>query len=370
MTTAVVAGALASKPGNGGNAWTRLTWVAALARLGFETWFVEQLGGGDLHRADHAAWARSVLAEEVPDVKAVFLDGDDRPDANELLADADLLLNISGHLDLGSFAARPTATVFLDDDPGYTQLWEEAGVGRPGLADHDVHCTYGLNIGSRDCPVPTVGVTWHALRPPVLLDRWAAPPPPPGAPFTTVATWRSPFGSVARGDVVYGSKHHEFRKILAVPDAVDAAFAVALDIHPAETADLAALHDHGWSVADAASAVGDPASYRRWIHASRAELSPAQGVFVGTACGWLSDRTAAYLASGRPCVVQDTGAGRHLPLGDGLLVYRDLAEAVAGVNAIVAEPEHHARAARALAAEYFDSTTAVARVCELAGVGP
>jgi len=378
MTTAVVAGALATKPGNGGNAWTRLTWLVALERLGFDTCFVERVPSGPA-MDEQVEWARAVLAAEAPGVRSVFVGtegelvrtGGPGHAGAEMLDDADLLLNISGHLPGGALgAARARVSVFLDDDPGYTQVWAEAGKGVPGLADHDLHCTYGLNVGRPGCPVPTVGLTWHPLVPPVLLDRWAMPPAEAGSPFTTVATWRSPFGTLTHGGVVHGGKHQEFRRVLALPDLVDAAFALALDLHPGEVDDIAALAMHGWKVVDAASTVDDAGSYRRWVGASNAEFSAAQGVYVGMGCGWVSDRTAAYLAAGRPAVVQDTGAGSQLPVGEGMLVWHDLDDAVSGVEAVLADPARHAAAARRLAVEHFDATTVAGRVCALAGVRP
>jgi len=375
MTTAVVAGALATKAWNGGNAWTRVTWLVALERLGFDTWFVERVPAGPT-MTERVEWARTVLSAEAPGAGSVFLGPDDEvvvagPTAAEVVADAGLLVNISGHLP-GAVVdgARAGASVFLDDDPVYTQVWAESGAGAPGLGDHDVHCTYGLNVGRPECPVPTLGLEWHPLLPPVLLDRWTAAPAEPGAPVTTVGTWRSPFGTLAHGAQVYGGKHREFRRVIELPSMVDAAFALALDVHPAEVDDLAALSAHAWKVVEAASAVGDTASYRRWVHASAAELSAAQGAYVGTGCGWLSDRTAAYLAAGRPAVVQDTGAGCHLPVGEGLLVWHDIGDAVTGVEAVLADPARHAAAARRLAAEHFDAAVVAGRVCELAGVTP
>ena len=81
----------------------------------------------------------------------------------------------------------------------------------------------------------------------------------------------------------------------------------------------------------------------------------AKGIFVTTESGWFSDRTAFYLASGKPAVVQDTGFGRSIPVGRGLLAFNTLDEAISGVEEIASDYDGHCRAARALAEEHFGS---------------
>ena len=100
---------------------------------------------------------------------------------------------------------------------------------------------------------------------------------------------------------------------------------------------------------------GDPLSYQTYISASRAEFSVAKDMYVRSRGGWISDRSLCYLASGKPVLMQETGFSGHYPTGEGLLSYSTLDEAVAGVEEIVRQPDKHARAARALAEEYFDS---------------
>ncbi len=77
--------------------------------------------------------------------------------------------------------------------------------------------------------------------------------------------------------------------------------------------------------------------------------------YVKAVTGWFSCRSACYLASGRPVVTQDTGWSRHLPEGCGLLSFCDRESAAAALRRVEAEPLRHARAARAIAEEYFDS---------------
>jgi hypothetical protein len=96
----------------------------------------------------------------------------------------------------------------------------------------------------------------------------------------------------------------------------------------------------------------------------------AQGVYVASRCGWFSDRTVRYLASGKPALVQDTGLAERYSRGDGLLTFSTLDEAVEGAARLAADYERHARAARAIAEEHFDSDRVLGELLELDGVAP
>ena len=173
--------------------------------------------------------------------------------------------------------------------------------------------------------------------------------------FTTIASWRGPYGPVEYGGKRFGLKVHEFRKFIELPERAKQTFEIALDIHPADEQDRIALGRHGWQLVDPRSVAADPAAFRRYVQTSGAELSVAQEIYVDTGSGWFSDRTVRYLASGKPALVQDTGFSRNLPVGEGLLAFSTLQEAIAGVERIAADYEHHCRAARELAETFFDS---------------
>jgi hypothetical protein len=188
--------------------------------------------------------------------------------------------------------------------------------------------------------------------------------------FTTVTSWRGPYGRVAHAGRTFGLKAHEFRRIIELPQRAPHTFELAVAIDAADEPDLMRLRQHGWRIVDPRHVAADPAMFRRYVQGSDAEFSVAQGVYADTGSGWFSDRTVRYLASGKPALVQDTGFGRTYPVGEGLVAFRTLDEAVAGAAHIAQDYGKHCRAARALAEEYFDSTTVLRDFIEHAGAQP
>jgi hypothetical protein len=371
MTVVVVAGALANKPGNGGEAWVRLSWLLGLAQLGVETWFLEQIDAASCGE-EHVAWFERVTRRFGLAERSALLSADDgrvlsgpAPDAlREAAASAELLLNISGNLTLEPLLGLPRRRAYLDLDPGYTQLWHSAGALGRTLVRHEELLTVGLAVGRAGCRLPLDGRSWRPVPPPVVLAEWPAIDDEPAPAFTTVASWRGGYGRVEHDGRLLGQKAHEFRRFAALPRDSGARFEAALDIHPDDGADGQLLRDGGWRLVDPRAVAGDPDAFRAYVQRSPAEFSPAQGVYVETACGWLGDRTTRYLASGRPAVVQRTGLPPDVPLGEGLLTFSTPAEARAAVAAVAADYGRHARAARRLAEDRFDARRVVGALLE------
>lgn len=385
MASVVVAGALANKTGSGGEAWVRLSWILGLADLGIDVRFVEQLSAAsctdsagapaDPPDSVQVAWFRAVTEEFGLGGRATLLIGDDAvvgPALDDVAAFAGsaVLVNISGHLDHPHLIPLFERRVYVDIDPGFTQIWHAQGLLGTTLDGHDAHMTIGENIGSGACSLPTGGFRWRPVRQPVRLVDWpVAAPPPDASRFTTVSSWRPPFGPLEHEGRRYGLKLHEFRRLVDLPGRASATFEIALDIHPGDAADREHLLERGWRLADPRAAAGTPAAFRRYVQGSAAEFSVAQGVYVDTCSGWFSDRTVRYLASGRPALVQDTGFARSLPVGTGLVPFSSLDEAVAGAARIRADPEAHAAAARELAERHFAADVVLPRFCDEIGVG-
>jgi hypothetical protein len=383
VSSIVVSGAIANKPLSGGEAWVRMSWVRGLRRLGHEVMLVEQIDGSDCvdekgrpapfeDSANRRAFEAAI--DELGDGCAATLicDGGrqtlglEPAEVVDRAADADLLVNVSGHLRDERIKSGPKRRAYVDVDPGFTQIWADSG-GDVGLAGHDAYFTVGENVGMPGCAIPTAGVEWVALPPPVTLEDWPVAPPPVPGRFTTVATWRSPLGTLTHEGKEFRGKHHQWRDVLPLPDLSPHDFEIAVRIEPSDSRDREALEAHGWSLEDPRQVAGDPLAFRAYVQRSAAEFSVAHPVYVETRSGWISDRTVRYLATGRPALVQDTGVGRDYELGKGLVTFRTTEEAVAGAARIAADYDTHAQAARSIAESHFDSDLVLGRFLERAG---
>ena len=374
MSIAIVAGALANKPRNGGFAWVPLSYAMGLRRLGFDVYLFEQINAA----ACTDGWGRAVPFENSVN-RAFFLDvtgkfgfegrslllgddglvaGFDASDFRDATSGAELLVNISGHATLDWMLDAPRLSAYIDTDPGFTQLWNRDGLLDPSLWSHTHHFSVGCNLGRDGCLVPDDGIRWCPLPPPVVLDDWSVTlDTPQDLRFTTIATWRNPSGVVSLdGQTYLPSKLHEFRRMLPLPSLVSSArFEIALDIQPADEADRQQFLDSGWGLVDPRAMAGDPGAFRVYVGGSAAEFSTAQGVYSVAKTGWISDRSVRYLASGRPVLVQDTGVSSAIADGEGMLTFTTLDEAQHGAQRIAADYEAHSAAARHLAETFFDS---------------
>lgn len=368
MARILVSGAIANKPRSGGEAWVRMSWLRGLSRLGHEVCFVEQIESADPVNLETFRAAVAALAPDCPVALLCdgrSLDGMTLEEVTAWAGRADLLVNISGHLEIEAIKEGPRRRAYVDVDPGFTQIWVEKG-GGARLDGHDTYFTVGENIGTPGCSIPTAGREWLPLPPPVTLEDWPVVPPPPDGRFTTVATWRSPLGTLTHGDRAFEGKHHQWRRLIHLPRRSPQGFEIALQIDAADEPDEIALKANGWHLVDPREVAGDPLAFRSYVQASAAEFSVAHPVYVETASGWVSDRTVRYLAGGRPALVQDTGIDKRYPVGEGMLTFRTLEEAVAGAEEIATDYGAHARAARALAEAHFDSDLVLSRFLEAA----
>ncbi len=238
-----------------------------------------------------------------------------------------------------------------------------------GFGRHTHFVTVGQLLGASGCHVPACGLGWIPTLPPVVLDRWPEAAAPASDAFTTIGHWRS-YGSIEHEGVDYGQRAHSLRKLIELPQQAPGDFELALGIHPDERDDLLALHRHGWLLVDPDRVAGTPDLYSRYIRRSFAELGVAKSGYVNSRSGWFSDRSACYLASGRPVVAQETGFGEVLPLGEGLLSFATVAEAAAAVEAVRSRPAPHRARARELAEDLFDARKVLSKLLAELASGP
>jgi hypothetical protein len=273
----------------------------------------------------------------------------------ERVRSASALINVMGFLNDEEILASAQRRVFLDIDPGFGQMWRALGL-HDSFRDHDAYVTIAENIGQPSCPIPTCGLDWITTRQPVVLHQWPSVASAGGSrPITSVVSWRGAYGPVTYEGKTYGLRAREFRKFAALPLHCEGPFELALDIHPADAADVALLRSHGWSLVTPQDVAGDPWCYREYIRRSAAELLIAKSMYVETNSGWVSDRSICYLASGRPVLAQDTGLANLLPTTEGLVTFVSCEQAIDAVRAVRRDPARHQRAARRLAETYFDA---------------
>ena len=359
----VVGGAVAQKPGAAGHAWQFLQYLLGFRRLGYDVLLLD--------RGQDPAWLSHVLGE-IPwslDLGGGRHAGVSRREALAFLGDADLLLNVMGFVTDEELLGAARRRVFLDTDPGFPQMWRALGLADV-MAGHDAHVTIAERIGEPDCEIPECDIDWITTPQPVVLDAWPAQRPAAATRFTSVASWRGAYGPVDYRGRTYGLRVHEMRRFAELPRLAGGAFELALDIHPADAADAERLRAGGWRLVPPAAVAATPAGYRRYVQGSGAELMVAKQMYVATRGGWLSERSLCYLASGRPVLAQDTGFGECHPAGEGLLSFATVEDALAGIEAIRAEPVRHAAAARELARERFCSDRVLARLLDRVGAVP
>ena len=363
----VVAGMIAGDPGQGGATWAVLQYVLGLRRLGHDVLLVEPVEAlsDDVVRYFEAVVDQFDLGERA----ALVESGGERTAGvayshlADLAAGADLLLNVSGMLTDERLAGGVARRVYLDLDPAFNQLWHAVEGIDMGFDRHERFITVGLALGDDDCPVPTCGLEWIRTPQPVVLEHWPMKNGGADRPVTTIANFRG-YGSVQWNGTFYGQKVHSLRDLYDLPERTSARIVLALGIHPDERDDVAALDRHGWDVVDPADVAGTPASYAEFIAGSKAEICIAKSGYVLSRCGWFSDRSACYLASGRPVVAQETGFSRYLPVGEGLLPFADSQQAAAALAQVDGDYAAHARAARSLAEGVFDSDRVLTTLLE------
>jgi hypothetical protein len=381
--TIVLSGMIAADLHQGGATWAVLQYWLGFRRLGHEVLFVEPIPelalrptGTSLATSNNTSYFRQVLADfELEDTGALLLTGTHQTvglpyeQLRRVANRADVLFNISGMLTDQVLTESVPVRVYLDLDPAFNQFWHVAQGIDMRFAGHSHFVTVGQAIGRPECIVPTCGFHWIPTLQPVVLAHWPKADPIAHDALTTIGNWRG-YGSIEYEGVFYGQKAHALRQFITLPTLTKEKFLLALAIHSGETKDLAALASNGWQLLDPAQVAHTPAHYRQFIQGSKAEFGIAKSGYVASRCGWFSDRSICYLASGRPVIAQETGFSQFLPTGEGLFAFTTTEEVLSSIDALNHDYPAHARAARALAEEYFDSDRVLCRLLQRCRVMP
>jgi hypothetical protein len=372
----VVAGGVGAMP-FAGVAWQVTQYLEGFRRLGHEVFYLE-----DTQRwpydpledtvCDDAGPAITYVAglmsrcglERAWGYRDVAQDGTLHGASEALLArtlrDADVLVNLSGVTVLREEHLPVPVRVYLETDPVLPQI--EVAQGRPFtiefLAAHTHHFSYGENFGAPDCGVPLERFRYLPTRPPVILDWWSAQQPRTmdGLTFTTIANWRQTNKDIEwEGRKLTWSKDVELMRFLPLASQASVPIELALALEDEQV--IAQLREAGWRVRRAGPLSKDIDAYRDYIRCSAGEFSVAKEQNVKLRSGWFSDRTASYLAAGRPAILQDTGFGCALPTGEGLFAFSTLEQALEALDAVQSDYRRHCQAAQEIAEHYLRAET-------------
>lgn len=359
----------------GGLAWHYLQYAAGLDRLGHEVLFVEDSddypscydpntdapGTDPTYGLNFAAHAFGAVGLEAHwayyDAHTRTWMGPRADDASMFCRSADVLLNVSALNQLRPWTEVIPQRVLIDTDPAFTQIRNlHSEQARTRAARHTSFFSFGECFGQPGCTIPDDGFPWQPTRQPVLLDAWPVTPGRPRAAFTTVMQWNS-YAVHTHDGRRFGMKSDSFELIEDLPRRSGERFVLAVG---SPNIPKQRLREAGWRLAGALSVSDTIEKYQAFLQDSKAEFSVAKHGYVVSRSGWFSERSAAYLASARPTVLQDTGFTRWLETDRGVLSFSTLDEALAGIEETAANYASHCRAAREVASAYFDSRTVLA----------
>jgi hypothetical protein len=372
--------------------WQHLHYLVGLQRLGCEVWYVE-----DTSICPYNPHLQSVTDDDQPVIEILqhlassfgFEDrwiyraryknpctiaGRSEAEYLRLLEDADCALNICGNHELHDEIARIRNLIYIESDPGVEQVRIDSGnqKQRQFLDSFQYRFTFGENIAINLFPVPLHGLEWLPTRQPVVTDFWSCeadqPNPSPVQVFTSICNWSTAGTKDVhwRGSTYLWSKSLEFLRFIEAPICTQSSFELITDIKDKDQKQR--FLEHGWTLRLPYDLSADWQAYRQYISSSWAEFTCAKDQYIRLNTGWFSDRSACYLAAGRPVITQETGFSTHYGGSEGLLSFSSMEEIVEAVAMIRADYPRHSRAARDIAQEYFEATTVLRSLLERASV--
>ncbi len=395
----VVVGTLASDP-YAGMAWMHMQIVLGLLRLGHNVYYFETTSTWPYNpiletRGDNVDYSIPYLKKVAQSFgiegrwayrcsfsKNKEWYGLNKTEAEDLLANADLVFNVSGSTRFEEEGLKVGRLVYFGTDPVYHEIKYAQGdeFTRSIIDEHDDIVTYGENIGNEDCPIPPLPRLRSKTRQPIIIDLWKNGKPGKQE-FTTVGNWKQSGRDLEfEGETYYWSKHLEFLKFIDLPKRINQPLELAMNLASLETIkhgrgtdvpslglatdEYNLLTSNGWNLVDAPAFTTDPWQYRDYILRSRGEFTFAKDQNIRLQSGWFSERSACYLAAGKPVITQDTAFGCTLPTGEGLFSFKTMDEILLAFDVINNDYEKHCKAAREIAEEYFRAEKVIAKVLE------
>jgi len=384
----VVMGFMGSMP-IAGVIWQHVHYIVGLQRLGHDVYYIEDSARLPYNpetlevnnEFNYAARLLERLAREFECKNrwafcARYLGG--QPTAGlslkrirQLYREADAILNICGAQEFNNDLLASDRIIYVETDPGVEQIRIDKGVRSTidYLRRHRSLFTFGENVGTKSFPVPTHRLRWLPTRQPVVTDLWKTNRAPSrAAVFTSVANWStSGLKDITwRGEKYLWSKSREFLRFVAAPKKAGETFELATNIPDAKT--RAKFLRNGWRFHCPLQLSVDYWLYRDYVRRSRGEFTVAKDQYVRLNTGWFSDRSACYLAAGRPVIIQQSGFTQHYGNDGGLFAFSSIKEIVEAVKAINADYAKHSRAAREVAREIFEAEKVLASLLNRAGV--
>ncbi len=364
----------------GGNFSVPLQWMLGLGRLNLDAIWLEHLPSegnfpDDQRKIDnfqrqlraHGLGGRYCLLyhktpDSAHDLDALQCIGISKRELLDRLAGPNTILNLSYSIHpplLLKFERR----IFCDLDPSEIIYWMTQM--EMGQSTHHEFWTIGLNVNSADCRLPKGSLNWKTFYPLVDTKLYRPQPRPRLPKFTTIGQWYWGGAVEINGEFPDLSKKYAFEQYLDLPRRVpNAKFELAMFMNP-DDPERERLRKRGWHIVDPHRVARTPAKYRRYLANVLGEFTAIKGVDVSWKTGWLSDRAAAFLATGRPVITEDSGAGKYLPQVNGFHFVGNLDAAVAAIEDLLAHWPRRSREARDCAVEVFDSAKNLRKILGL-----
>jgi hypothetical protein len=372
-----------------GVVWQHVHYIVGLQRLGHEVYYIEDSArlpydpvAYEVNESYRYAakilkqlasefgfegrWAYCARYLKTPECAGLSLER-----VRELYVEADAILNVCGAQEMNEDLLKSDRMIYVESDPGVEQMKvDNAGGVQPDyLKQHHALFTFGELVGTPDFVVPTHGVRWLSTRQPVVTDFWKTDGAPrPGARFTSVANWNTSGRKdvVWRGSNYLWSKSLEFLKFVEAPVRSGEAFELATEIKDEHA--LNRFKSNNWEFTDPNPISINMHQYCDYLRGSKGEFTVAKDQYVRLHTGWFSDRTACYLACGRPAITQETQFTKLYGGKMGLLAFETLDEIAEAVRSINLDYAAHCKAAYEIAAEVFEATKVLESLLDRAGI--